>query len=217
MSADRGLSGLRIEASSRPSSATPGGAFGSEAAHVAESPVRAGGGHSSRSPRARTPVRLEEALLTSRQVSISVREERASIDISDAPSADSPPAGSGQLSPALFVAEAGVTSEIGARPENQDGWILCERFAGHEGAVFAAVLDGHGSDGRRVAQFVQSALPEVLAAQPDLLSEPPAALTRAFAQTQARLLAPESGLQTACSGATATCILVVRRRLHVAK
>lgn len=207
------MSVLRIDASSRPSSANPG----SSDTAFAESPVRAGGGHSSRSPRARTPVRLEDALLTSRQVSVSLREDLAACDLKDAP-ADSPATGgSGQLSPTLFVAEIGVTSEIGARPENQDGWILCERFAGHEGAVFAAVLDGHGSDGRRVAQFVQSALPELLAAQPDVLSEPPAALRRAFAQTQARLLAPESGLQTACSGATATCVLVVRRRLHVAK
>jgi serine/threonine protein phosphatase PrpC len=110
-----------------------------------------------------------------------------------------------------------VTSEIGRRAENQDGWILCDRFAGHDGAVFAAVLDGHGTDGRLVAQFVQDTLPERLAAQPDMLTDPPAALVRAFAETQAALLDPESTLQTDFSGATATCILIVKRRLHVAK
>ncbi|KAG8465122.1 hypothetical protein KFE25_012485 [Diacronema lutheri] len=221
-----GLSELQLEASvSRPSSASTARSEVPCNAEVAQSPLRGGGGHSARSPRPSTPVRLtlEEALRTSRQVSISLREgELDTAGLADDAPFDAPagacgsPMGQQSPSPTRVVADCGVTSEIGARPENQDGWILRDQFGGHAGAVFAAVLDGHGPDGRRVSQFVQAELPLRLSAQPGLTTDPPEALRRAFAETQAALLAPESGLQTECSGATATCVLVVRRKLHVA-
>jgi len=72
-----GLSELQLEASvSRPSSASTARSEVPCNAEVAQSPLRGGGGHSARSPRPSTPVRLtlEEALRTSRQVSISLRE-----------------------------------------------------------------------------------------------------------------------------------------------
>lgn len=189
------------------------------AANVTSSPLRSGGGHSATSPRPRTPVfSLEDALRSNRQVCVSLDEEEFTAVIIDEPiTPRTPRSAPARPQSARLVTDCGVTSEIGRRAENQDGWILSDRFAGHDGVVFAAVLDGHGTDGRLVSQFVQDTLPDRLAAQPDLLTDPPAALVRAFSETQAALLDPESTLQTDFSGATATCILIVKRRLHVAK
>jgi hypothetical protein len=224
---------LRVRPSSQPSSQR------TSECEDAPSPLRGGGGHTVHSPRPLTPANLTlaDALRSSRQVSISMTEEHLSALAVDpsatSPSAKSPassfkspsksrsPSGSPSPSPSpstpRLVTDCGVTSEIGLRPENQDCWILHDRFAGHDGAVFAAVLDGHGPDGRRVAIAVQSLLPERLAAQPELLTDPLSAMRCAFAETQAKLLAPDSGHKTEQSGATATCILLLRKRLIVAK
>mmetsp|Transcript_6885 Transcript_6885/g.17609 ORF Transcript_6885/g.17609 Transcript_6885/m.17609 type:complete len:400 (+) Transcript_6885:68-1267(+) len=183
-----------------------------------ESPLR-GGGHTVRSPVGEGDrLTVEESIESSRQVRLSPRERQVEPEttadeikrkLTLDPVADTAERGG-------LHARLGVTSEQGARPENQDGWILSDVFAGNAGVSFAAVLDGHGDDGRKVAHFVQETLPAHLAAQADLLTDPQGALLRAFSATQHDLISGEHGFKTECSGATATCALIVGRMLYVA-
>mmetsp|Transcript_25348 Transcript_25348/g.68612 ORF Transcript_25348/g.68612 Transcript_25348/m.68612 type:complete len:401 (-) Transcript_25348:354-1556(-) len=167
------------------------------------SPIGGAAGSTSRSPGQR--LTLEDALTSRRSVSVN--------GDSDLKTKLDEPA---EVMGAPARTDCGVTSETGARSENQDGWILEEPFAGHEGTVFAAVLDGHGPEGKHVAQFVTQALPRNLARQKGLRKNAPAALRAAFSETQEELAASTSGLNVELSGATATCALIVGDRLYVA-
>ncbi len=44
----------------------------------------------------------------------------------------------------------------------QDQAVVIEDFAGHAGACFAGVFDGHGPDGRGCAMFASTMLPQLL-------------------------------------------------------
>lgn len=97
---------------------------------------------------------------------------------------------------------------------NQDRAASSVRFCGRaDRAVFAA-YDGHGQVGHEVSTFVSRELPRILAREPLLESDPPAALVSAFEAAQRRLT--ESGIVCTYSGSTAVLCLLDGGRLYTA-
>lgn len=113
----------------------------------------------------------------------------------------------------------GFACKKGLKPEspNQDSFIVAKLDG-----VFAiyGVFDGHGRKGHDISDYVKETLTKVILAQSDLLSDPPAALERAFARTQELVVeGSELGLLSADrSGSTATVVFHDLRSqvLHVA-
>ena len=60
-----------------------------------------------------------------------------------------------------FKKQAASFTDVGRKRENQDRWLMVERFAGLADATLAAVLDGHGEYGAEVAAWCKDELVEV--------------------------------------------------------
>ena len=106
---------------------------------------------------------------------------------------------------ALSVSWAAWTGEgnAGAVPkENQDAWLVHERFGAGAGTLLG-VFDGHGASGRAVSHAVMSQLPRLLAARPEWAAQRPLrALEGTFPQTN-RALRDALGTAVGLSGCTA--------------
>ena len=129
-----------------------------------------------------------------------------------------------------FKKQAASFTDVGRKRENQDRWLMVERFAGLADATLAAVLDGHGEYGAEVAAWCKDELPRQLAADPKrLAADPAAAITAAFAATDAALTAAAAASAAAAeasedgpeldveySGTTVTLALLLGTKLFTA-
>jgi len=70
---------------------------------------------------------------------------------------------------------------------NQDRGIAVSPFCQTEAKSFFGVFDGHGALGHEVATYVQKHLPEEVASQPNLQTEPELALAKAFVDCNTKL------------------------------
>ncbi|OQR97645.1 phosphatase 2C [Thraustotheca clavata] len=110
---------------------------------------------------------------------------------------------------------------MGRRKENQDSFIIHDKFAGYEELTFICVMDGHGSQGAFVSHFVRDNYPKHVAdaCQRYLGSEflQSTFLTLEmvediFLEASCRMttqLEEESGLDISVSGSTAVALLVL--------
>ena len=91
---------------------------------------------------------------------------------------------------------------------NQDRGVVCWPFNGSYNQALLCVFDGHGSKGERASEFCMKSVPELLEKDgPSLKADPPAALAKAFVQTDTLLLSDaELGRTAMTCGTTATAL-----------
>lgn len=106
-----------------------------------------------------------------------------------------------------------------SKKENQDVYLIHQSFMDEPSRHVFGVMDGHGADGTRAAQYCQRTLPAVLEAiydgnpDPDPMSR---ALRRAFEETHARVTnRSKSRCEASHSGTTATVALLEHRELMI--
>jgi len=113
--------------------------------------------------------------------------------------------------------EYAAVSDRGARPYNQDTFVLLPNPFGtvdaDRPAWLFAVMDGHGQYGREVAHFLRDKLPDALRAQRAGLESgdeaaATAAMIRVFAVMQQQL-AEDSGIDLYLSGSTVAVALLL--------
>ncbi|EQC24995.1 hypothetical protein SDRG_17115 [Saprolegnia diclina VS20] len=109
---------------------------------------------------------------------------------------------------------------MGRRKENQDSFVIRDRFADCDALTFVCVMDGHGSQGAYVSHFVRDHYPQHVADAwqryvPALTQETPLTLDvieDVFLEASCRMttqLEEESGLDISVSGSTAVALLLV--------
>jgi len=116
--------------------------------------------------------------------------------------------------------EAGLSD--GRRKQSQDAWVVKEHVGGTQ-RVLLGVFDGHGEDGRGVADVVAMAMPKVVAAALETVSEAElleptvsaSVLTHAFGECS-RLLPRIGALDLCLSGSTGVVAMLDAHRLVVA-
>eukprot|EP00976_Prorocentrum_cordatum_P070753 1180052-Prorocentrum_minimum.AAC.2 len=124
------------------------------------------------------------------------------------------------------VLEASGETHIGYGPlknENQDEFSVQNTFAGSKSISYYAVWDGHGSNGKVVAEMAKKRLTEILEykltpggqkSQKLTPDEIKAALKQSFEAADAEVC--NSGVDCSRSGTTSTVALVWRNKLYVA-
>ena len=110
----------------------------------------------------------------------------------------------------------GIACKKGLKPQspNQDDYsvILDPSFS------LFSVFDGHGTDGHEISDYVKSDLPNALASQPGLSTNPMATLSASFEAANGRLIehCSVAGVDCELSGTTATVVLLQERTLSIA-
>lgn len=94
--------------------------------------------------------------------------------------------------------------------------MVLEQFAKQPEMTFVGLFDGHGAEGRAVAKYVATKLPQLLAQQPGLTSSTPSkvnqAVVTAVEKTQKKLLKdidPSYSGTTACFALTTTSHILI--------
>jgi len=112
-------------------------------------------------------------------------------------------------------------TDIGGKnkKENQDVFLTHDNFMDEPSRRMFGVMDGHGADGARAAQFCRQALPSVLEAVYDGNPDPAnmcLAMRTAFIETDARVSnRAKSRCNATHSGTTATVVLMEHRELLI--
>jgi serine/threonine protein phosphatase PrpC len=97
---------------------------------------------------------------------------------------------------------------------NQDSYFAHINFANHQDSYLFGVFDGHGFYGGEVSSFIKQRLPQLLAASPDIHSNPSRALKTSIMKTNEELL--KSNLDVKFSGSTLNVVLIQGRTLYCA-
>jgi serine/threonine protein phosphatase PrpC len=107
---------------------------------------------------------------------------------------------------------AGGYTDIGRKSENQDAFNL---YRIKTGEVYVGVLDGHGSNGKLIAQRAKELLIHHLKDSKDYAKDKKAALKSACMRTHKSII--EGSVDSTLSGTTATLALVSKsHKLHLA-
>merc|ERR1711988_1607762 len=97
---------------------------------------------------------------------------------------------------------------------NQDRGSIDYPFCNDPHQALFCCLDGHGRDGDKVSEYVIHMLHELVADDPNIPSEPPAALKSAFVTTDEKLR--RSDINSHSSGTSAVAIYMNGDKLWIA-
>lgn len=125
--------------------------------------------------------------------------------------------GEGEAAHSLPITSA-YLSQPGKDPskktkDNQDTYILLDRFAGRDDQMFVAVFDGHGPNGGEASRFVRDELPVSMCVE-ELTSEPFAVLNKSCLGTNHKLSI--SDIDVYVSGSTGIMTLIRGPKCFVA-
>ncbi|KAJ1979538.1 hypothetical protein H4R33_005692 [Dimargaris cristalligena] len=105
----------------------------------------------------------------------------------------------------------------GRRPSQQDAALIVDEFLPSQKGKFFAVLDGHGTQGDKVAQFVKKRIPKLLQQlAPQFDRDPAAALKTLFEELSESVVEAVEFFDPYLSGTTVTAALFLDDSIHIA-